>query len=227
LYLPVDENLMSGFETISGVTYIGMAEHNGLPCAKLELLSGGYEFDCTGATVTVSLANGYIQNGEKSERKLEKLAELIAQAQSLHETDYTAESWVIMQDAFSVAQFVMNNASASPSEISNAENALKDAIDALVIAETAPGIVVKAVTAGNGKAMLELSLVNPNGQGYTVYISDTENGVYTPYTDVTFNAIGVFIKGLENDKVYYVYITYQENGQVIAQSIPVKVVPCK
>ncbi|MCL2164091.1 MAG: family 78 glycoside hydrolase catalytic domain, partial [Oscillospiraceae bacterium] len=47
LYLPVDESDMNDFYQIPGVTYLGMEEHNGVDCAKFDLLSGSYDFEVT------------------------------------------------------------------------------------------------------------------------------------------------------------------------------------
>lgn len=60
LYLPIESKTDISMNTIDGVTYIGEEMHNGVKCAKLELMSGGYDFIASGDTVTVSLQEGYI-----------------------------------------------------------------------------------------------------------------------------------------------------------------------
>ncbi|WP_157570942.1 family 78 glycoside hydrolase catalytic domain, partial [Nocardioides insulae] len=59
LYLPVDGEV-SEFENIPGVSFEGMAERNGLTTAKFTLGAGGYEFTIDGASVTASIADGYV-----------------------------------------------------------------------------------------------------------------------------------------------------------------------
>ncbi|MEI3220230.1 MAG: alpha-L-rhamnosidase C-terminal domain-containing protein [Lachnoclostridium sp.] len=44
LYLPVKESALDGFEALTGMSYEGMEEHNGLETAKFVLESGGYDF---------------------------------------------------------------------------------------------------------------------------------------------------------------------------------------
>ena len=45
-----------------GVAYIGEETHNGVKCAKFELLAGGYDFEVTDNTVTASLQEEYFSD---------------------------------------------------------------------------------------------------------------------------------------------------------------------
>ncbi len=60
LYLPVSEAATDGFTAVRGVTLEGMCEHNGDVCAKITLLSGGYDFTVTDGKLTVSPADGFV-----------------------------------------------------------------------------------------------------------------------------------------------------------------------
>ena len=59
LYLPIGEAALSGFQQIPGSTYLGMEEHNGMDCAKFNLLAGGYNFEVTSSGLVASLDAGY------------------------------------------------------------------------------------------------------------------------------------------------------------------------
>jgi len=59
LYLPVDDADMDNFNQIYGVNYLGMDKHNGVDCAKLSLLSGGYSFDVTASGLVASRDAAY------------------------------------------------------------------------------------------------------------------------------------------------------------------------
>jgi len=56
LYLPYQATKV---QSIEEARYIGQEVHNGLECARFELVSGGYDFKTDNGTVTVSLSNGY------------------------------------------------------------------------------------------------------------------------------------------------------------------------
>lgn len=71
LYLPVDGEKAAKFNKIGGVTYEGMAEHNGISCAKFALESGGYSFAVSEDSVTAALAEGYTSGIEPEIEKLE------------------------------------------------------------------------------------------------------------------------------------------------------------
>lgn len=60
LYLPVEEAKASGVTGVPGVTYVGMTERNGQTVAEFTLESGSYQFDMSGETMTVSLADGFV-----------------------------------------------------------------------------------------------------------------------------------------------------------------------
>ncbi len=64
LYLPTSENVLKDFETIEGITYEGMEEHNGMNTAKFLVESGGYDFAVKDGKLTVEYAEGY-GNGEE------------------------------------------------------------------------------------------------------------------------------------------------------------------
>jgi hypothetical protein len=75
----------------------------------------------------------------------------------------------------------------------------------------------------NGQADIGFSINSANGKGYTVYLSETDKkGPYTMYKNVNYNSNGVHIKGLGNDKTYWAYIVYTENGVAVAKSEPVE-----
>ncbi|MCU6687080.1 family 78 glycoside hydrolase catalytic domain [Dorea acetigenes] len=60
LYLPVKENALDGFEALTGMSYEGMEEHNGLETAKFVLESGGYDFSVKDGKLTAVYAEGYV-----------------------------------------------------------------------------------------------------------------------------------------------------------------------
>lgn len=59
LYLPVEEASGQQMPAVSGLTFKGMTERNGLKAAEFELESGGYEFTVSGGKVTPSHAAEY------------------------------------------------------------------------------------------------------------------------------------------------------------------------
>jgi len=67
---------------------------------------------------------------------------------------------------------------------------------------------------GNGQqANVDFPIRSANGKGYTVYISNTgEEGTFSAYGNVNFNAKGAHIKGLAKGGTYYIYIMYESNG---------------
>jgi len=77
--------------------------------------------------------------------------------------------------------------------------------------ETGITILQENVTAGNGQGNVNFNIKSANGIGYSVYISeDGEN--YIIYSNVNYNSKGAHIKGLTNNKTYYIKIAYTENG---------------
>jgi len=85
---------------------------------------------------------------------------------------------------------------------------------------------VTAVNNGNEQAQISFPIQSANGRGYAVYLSESgARGSFSRYDDVNYNAKGVHIKKLTNDKTYYVYITYEENGVVTMQSAVTKLKP--
>lgn len=60
LYLPAEQQAADSFRNIDGVTYAGMAEHNGKNCAVFELQAGGYDFAVSGSAISASHQEGYI-----------------------------------------------------------------------------------------------------------------------------------------------------------------------
>ncbi|MBN2028817.1 family 78 glycoside hydrolase catalytic domain [bacterium] len=64
LYLPLDNALteasLNDFENISGVTYKGIAQHNGMDAAEFELLAGGYVFEVSSGKLVARLQEGYV-----------------------------------------------------------------------------------------------------------------------------------------------------------------------
>lgn len=80
----------------------------------------------------------------------------------------------------------------------------------------------------NKQAEIEFDTTSANGKGYYVYLSETgQDGDYQLYDDVNFNAKGAHIRGLENDREYYVYLVFAENGVITERSEPVLIVPGK
>lgn len=59
LYLPVESEITE-FEDVPGVTFVGMAERNGVEVAEFELSAGGYEFEIDGSEVTATVGDGYV-----------------------------------------------------------------------------------------------------------------------------------------------------------------------
>ena len=60
LYLPVNEEALSGFTATAGMEYLGMEEHNGQMTAKFSLEAGGYNFAVQDGKLTASIADGYV-----------------------------------------------------------------------------------------------------------------------------------------------------------------------
>ncbi|MDR0469114.1 MAG: hypothetical protein LBH09_03990, partial [Peptococcaceae bacterium] len=90
----------------------------------------------------------------------------------------------------------------------------------------AGAIKITKITLGSGQASLDFAIRAANGKGYTIYISETGlAGSFKAYTNVSYTGKGVTIKGLTNNKTYYVYIEYVEGGKVIEQSDVVTVKP--
>ncbi len=62
LYLPVNETIVSTFETIPGVIVNGMDIHNGQEILELTLVSGEYEFRVNDNKLTVAYGENYVIN---------------------------------------------------------------------------------------------------------------------------------------------------------------------
>ena len=56
LYLPVTRENMKGFEPVSGITHVGMTEHNGKTAAEFQLASGGYHFEVVNGQLQAELS---------------------------------------------------------------------------------------------------------------------------------------------------------------------------
>ena len=65
-----------------------------------------------------------------------ELEQLITEAGSLNEADYTADSWSAFQSAYQAAQAILENTEASQADIDSCAGALRDAMNALVKADT-------------------------------------------------------------------------------------------
>lgn len=65
-----------------------------------------------------------------------ELEQLITEAGSLNEADYTADSWSAFQSAYEAAQAILENTEASQADIDSCAGALRDAMNALVKADT-------------------------------------------------------------------------------------------
>lgn len=66
LYLPADESKIDGFKTITGVTGVESAVHNGEQTIKMTLESGGYDFKIEDGKLKVSYAEGYTADEENA-----------------------------------------------------------------------------------------------------------------------------------------------------------------
>jgi sialidase-1 len=89
-------------------------------------------------------------------------------------------------------------------------------------------ITVTDIIPGNNQVNVEFPIISANGKGYSVYLSNTgEDDSYELYSNVNYNKKGVHIRGLTNDRTYYVYIEYKENGNVLFISNPLVVKPSK
>jgi arabinogalactan endo-1,4-beta-galactosidase len=95
-----------------------------------EKVSNDYTVDIT----PVFAGNIYYKDGvlKESKGKLSELEELIAEAESYVEKDYTAESWTVLQEAITEAKKVVAAENPTDEEIKNATETLENAIKALV-----------------------------------------------------------------------------------------------
>ncbi len=59
LYLPINGILIDDFDSISGVTFVGLTDRNGNDVAKFELASGGYLFEADNGSLSVKIIDGY------------------------------------------------------------------------------------------------------------------------------------------------------------------------
>ena len=59
LYLPTSGVLVDDFESISGVTFVGLTDRNGNEVAEFELASGGYQFEVDNGSLFVEIIDGY------------------------------------------------------------------------------------------------------------------------------------------------------------------------
>ena len=119
----------------------------------------------------------YTVNQQASGSELESL---IDEVNTLQQSDYTAASWAVLQNALSYAQDIMGNADASEADIMTAFNQLKAAKNGLV-----------------GK----LTPIDPPGSGITEYIQDT-NGIDSGavYAIVTPTAT---VNGVTQNRILY------------------------
>jgi hypothetical protein len=88
-------------------------------------------------------------------------------------------------------------------------------------------INVRGVSAGNGQANVDFDILSANGKGYSVYIAGSQAGPFALYKQVNFNSKGVHIKGLENGKIYWVYVEYKSEGLVPTRTAPIAIAASK
>ena len=62
LFLPVDGSFMGNFNPVTGVSFVGLANHNGVEVAEFELVSGGYQFEVSNGNLEVNVTDGYSMN---------------------------------------------------------------------------------------------------------------------------------------------------------------------
>lgn len=89
-------------------------------------------------------------------------------------------------------------------------------------------IEISSVDNGNKQANVNFDIRSANGKGYVVCLSESgEEGTFAPYSNVNFNSKGVHIKGLKNEKEYFVCVMYAEDNTIMEKSAPVVINPGK
>ncbi len=88
-------------------------------------------------------------------------------------------------------------------------------------------INVSGAEAKNGQADLYFNILSANGKGYSIYITESEEGPFELHDQVNFNSKGAHIKGLENGKTYWVCVEYEASGLVATRTAPVAITPSK
>ncbi|WP_099363671.1 glycosyl hydrolase family 28 protein [Fredinandcohnia onubensis] len=73
-------------------------------------------------------------------------------------------------------------------------------------------IKVDNVSNGNMQANINFDIRSANGQGYTVYISDSGEKDTFKIADFNFNSKGAHVRNLANGKTYFAYIEYNNDG---------------
>lgn len=87
LYLPISADAAKDFAAIDGVTLVAAGvQRNGMTTVQFELASGGYRFEVTDGTLSVSLAEGFVSE-ENPEKEADKgiLDRVIAYAEAQKE----------------------------------------------------------------------------------------------------------------------------------------------
>lgn len=156
-----------------------------------------YAMGYTDTVIPITVSAENINNGSSEEVNTEELANVIAKAEALNESDYTAESWAAMKTELQEAKDEL----ATPhtqATVDEAVSHLNAAIDALEKVLTAPAVTAKSKSYNSIK--LSWNEV-ATATSYKVYRATSKKGTYkklatvktTTYTD----------KGVKTGKNYY------------------------
>ena len=134
LYLPVNEEAITGFTAVDGITYVGMEEHNGQMTAKFDLEAGGYNFEVKDGKLVASIADGYAGDETETADK-DILNAVIAYAESAKESgeydNAIASVQVSFDTALENAKAVAQNAGVTQDEVDTAWKTLLNEIHKL------------------------------------------------------------------------------------------------
>ena len=122
LYLPISKEIASTYQNISGVTFIGMTEHNEKIVAEFELTAGGYEFAVVDDKLTVSLSDGYVSGGSVESADKDILNTVIEYAQTQKENEAFNNVIADVQKSFNKALDAAKSVADDPA-------ATQDAVD--------------------------------------------------------------------------------------------------
>ena len=169
---------------VSGINFAGVFEVNAANEGIMTVTGEGTVTDPEGTVTnpegtvtnpegTVTNPEGTVTNPEGTEVNRTALKEVIDEAEGKTEADYTAESWAAMQEKLTAAKAVYAKADATQTEVDEAKNALRAAIDALVQAGGSVAV---------NKDALKTAIANAKAKRQADYTAESWTAMQTKLT---------------------------------------------
>ncbi|MBB6670040.1 fibronectin type III domain-containing protein [Cohnella nanjingensis] len=136
------------------------------------------------------------------------LEQKIASAQAFEQQDYSQATWSALQEALTAAINVDGDQNVSQGDVDTALANLNTAILALEAPITTPEAPTGLSASAAGASVVNLSWTAVTGaEAYNVYVSDSENGIYTKLTTSPVTRTDYSHTGLSPETTYYYKVT--------------------